>query len=127
MNIGHKRSLTSVYKQIQDDGHDIIELKKKINDIFIKTMITGYPNLSGTLLSVHPDNFANDMCFEILGFDIMVDHKLNPYLLEINYTPSFSTDTPLDRYIKKNLIYDTISLLNISDKWKKGMKIKRDK
>lgn len=90
-------------------------------------MITGYPNLSGTLLSVHPDNFANDMCFEILGFDIMVDHKLNPYLLEINYTPSFSTDTPLDRYIKKNLIYDTISLLNISDKWKKGMKIKRDK
>ena len=108
MNIGHKRSLSSVYKRIEEDGHDINELKEKINDIFIKTMITGYPNLSGTFLSLHPDNFANDMCFEILGFDIMIDHKLNPYLLEINYTPSFTTDTPLDRYIKKNLIYDTI-------------------
>lgn len=67
------------------------------------------------------------MCFEVLGFDIMIDHKLNPYLLEINYTPSFTTDTPLDRLIKKNLIHDTLNLLNISDKWKKDMKGKRDK
>lgn len=57
----------------------------------------------------------------------MIDHKLNPYLLEINYTPSFTTDTPLDRLIKKNLIHDTLNLLNVSDKWKKDMKGKRDK
>jgi tubulin polyglutamylase TTLL6/13 len=76
---------------------------------------------------VHPDNFANDMCFEILGFDIMIDHKLNPYLLEINYTPSFTADTPLDRHIKKNLIADTLTLLNVTDKWKKEMKARRDK
>ena len=59
------------------------------------------------------------MCFEVLGFDIMIDHKLNPYLLEINYTPSFTTDTPLDRYIKKNLIQDTLHLVNATEKWKK--------
>lgn len=75
----------------------------------------------------HADNFANDMCFEVLGFDIMIDHKLNPYLLEINYTPSFTTDTPLDRLIKKNLIEDTLNILDISDRWKKDMKAKRDK
>lgn len=57
----------------------------------------------------------------------MIDHKLNPYLLEINYTPSFTTDTPLDRLIKKNLIYDTLCLLNVTDKWKKDMKSRRDK
>lgn len=59
------------------------------------------------------------MCFEVLGFDIMIDHKLNPYLIEINYTPSFTTDTPLDKLIKKNLIYDTLNLLNVTDKSKK--------
>ena len=75
----------------------------------------------------HGDNFSNDMCFEILGFDVMLDHKLTPYLIEINYTPSFTTDTPLDKFIKKNLIYDTMNLLNINDKWKKDMKTKRDK
>ena len=57
----------------------------------------------------------------------MIDHKLNPYLLEINYTPSFTADTPLDRYIKKSLISDTLNLLNVNQKWKKEMKIKRDK
>lgn len=127
MNIGHKRSLTSVYKKIAEDGHDVDELKAKINDIFIKTIITGYPTLSNSVSSVHPDNFSNDMCFQILGFDVMIDHKLNPYLLEINYTPSFTADTPLDRHIKKNLISDSLNLLNINDKWKKQMKIKRDK
>jgi tubulin polyglutamylase TTLL6/13 len=59
------------------------------------------------------------MCFEVLGFDIMIDNKLNPYLLEINYTPSFTTDTPLDRLIKKNLITDTLNLLNVTDRWKR--------
>ena len=58
-----KISLTSVYRKIEEDGHDVEELKRKINDIFIKTMITGYPTLSSTFLSIHPDNFANDMCF----------------------------------------------------------------
>ena len=57
----------------------------------------------------------------------MIDHKLNPYLLEINYTPSFTADTPLDRYIKKNLISDTLNLLNVNEKWKRESKLKRDK
>ena len=70
-------------------------------------------------MASHADNFANDMCFEVLGFDIMIDHKLNPYLIEINYTPSFTTDTPLDKFIKKNMIYDTLNLLNVTDKTKK--------
>ncbi len=57
----------------------------------------------------------------------MLDHKLNPYLLEINYTPSFTADTPLDQYIKKNLIADTMTLLNINEKSKKDLKAKRDR
>jgi len=44
------------------------------------------------------------MCFEILGFDVLLDEKLKPWLLEINYTPSFTTDTPLDKLIKKGVV-----------------------
>jgi tubulin polyglutamylase TTLL6/13 len=54
------------------------------------------------------------MCFEILGFDIFLDEKLKPWILEVNHAPSFTTDSPLDFKIKKSLISDTIKLLNLS-------------
>jgi len=53
------------------------------------------------------------MCFEILGFDIILDSKLKPWLLEINHTPSFQTDTPLDQRIKHNVIKEALLLMNI--------------
>ena len=56
----------------------------------------------------------NSMCFEILGFDILIDEKLKPWLIEINHTPSFATDTPLDFKIKKDVIADTIQILGMS-------------
>ena len=56
------------------------------------------------------------MCFELLGLDIILDQNFKPYLLEVNHTPSFSTDTPLDRLIKKNVISDTLKIMNISTK-----------
>lgn len=43
----------------------------------------------------------NNMCFEVLGMDVILDSKLKPYLLEVNHSPSFTTDTPLDATIKR--------------------------
>ena len=44
----------------------------------------------------------------------MLDHKLKPWLLEVNHTPSFTTDTPLDKSIKRSVIKDTLTLMNVS-------------
>jgi tubulin polyglutamylase TTLL6/13 len=44
----------------------------------------------------------------------MLDEDDKLYLLEINYTPSFSTETPLDHLIKSNLIRDTLDLMNVT-------------
>jgi tubulin polyglutamylase TTLL6/13 len=60
-------------------------LKEKIDDIIIKTIITGHPTLSRIQQTVHPENYANDMCFEILGLDVMMDSNLNPVILEVLY------------------------------------------
>ena len=54
------------------------------------------------------------MCFEILGFDILIDEKLKPWLIEINHTPSFATDTPIDFKIKKDVVADTLAILNMT-------------
>jgi tubulin polyglutamylase TTLL6/13 len=58
------------------------------------------------------------MCFELLGFDVMLTEKCEPILIEINHTPSFSTDTPLDNTIKTNYIKDSLVLMNINPKTK---------
>lgn len=51
------------------------------------------------------------MCFQILGFDFMIDNNGNVYLLEVNHTPALTTDTPLDELIKSNLVRDTLKII----------------
>ena len=59
------------------------------------------------------------MCFQILGVDIMIDQKLKPWLIEVNHLSSFGTDSPLDKSVKFDLIWDTFALLNMSMKRRK--------
>lgn len=61
----------------------------------------------------------DSLCFEILGFDVLIDEKLKPWLIEINTAPSFATDTPFDFKIKKDVIADAVQLLNMTYKAKK--------
>jgi Tubulin-tyrosine ligase family len=52
-------------------------------------------------------------CFEILGFDVMIDSKLQPWLIEVNHLPSFGTDSPLDLDIKERLMHQTLRSLAV--------------
>ena len=113
-DLGHKRSLTFALKYIDQMGLDSVRVLHDIKDIIIKTICTVQPQLCHTYRSCQPDDVENSMCFEILGFDIFLDDKLKPWILEVNHAPSFSTDSPLDFKVKKNLIADTIELLNLS-------------
>ena len=49
---------------------------------------------------------------------IFLDEKLKPYVLEVNHTPSFATESQLDAYIKKGVIRDALKLLNVNVKTK---------
>jgi hypothetical protein len=62
-------------------------------------------------------------CFELLGFDVLIDSDLKPWLLEVNLSPSFATDAPLDLSIKSNLLTDTLNLVGIKrfDRKKESM------
>ena len=47
-------------------------------------------------------------CYEIYGYDIIIDGKLKPWLIEVNSSPSLCTTTIGDKKIKKKLISDMI-------------------
>ena len=53
-------------------------------------------------------------CFELLGFDILIDDLLQAWLIEVNLSPSLGCDSPLDQRIKGNLIADMFTLIGIS-------------
>jgi tubulin polyglutamylase TTLL6/13 len=72
------------------------------------------PTLAHTYRSAQPDDQENSLCFEILGFDVILDHKLKPYILEVNALASFGTDSPLDKKIKLDLMKDTFTMLNLT-------------
>ena len=116
MGQGHKRSLTAVYDLLAERGADVPQLKARISDCIIKTMISGLPHLTNTYRSCQPESYSANMCFELLGFDVMLTDKCEPIILEINHTPSFSTDTPLDHLIKFGFIRDSLQLMNINPK-----------
>ena len=113
-DVGHKRSLTFVWRYVDEHGGDSKELQEKIRDCIVKTLCAVQPQLADSYRSCQPADDKNDKCFEILGFDVLLDHKLKPWLLEVNHSPSFTTDTPFDVKVKAELLSDTVRILNMS-------------
>lgn len=111
---GHKRSLASTYRWLAALGRDVETLRGEIADIVIKTLCSVQPSLSHYYRSCQPEDLSNGMCFELLGFDILLDSACKPWLLEVNHSPSFATDTSLDEQVKRKVIYDTVKLLHCS-------------
>lgn len=52
-------------------------------------------------------------CFDLFGFDILLDSNLKPWLMEVNLSPSLATDSNLDLKIKSELIADLFNLVGI--------------
>jgi len=54
-----------------------------------------------------PNSFSSRNCFyELFGFDILIDKKLKPWLIEVNVCPSLNVSTPIDKYIKTSMMTD---------------------
>eukprot|EP00731_Ephydatia_muelleri_P016718 Em0009g1142a len=110
---GSKRKLSSVNKWLEENGYDIQKLWQSIEDVIIKTIISAHPVLKHNYRSCFPDHNQGSACFEVLGFDILIDRKFRPWLLEVNHSPSFHTDAPIDREIKEAMLYDTLELIDL--------------
>ena len=76
----------------------------------MKTILSAEPHMNtGTEQYVANSN----NCFELLGFDIMIDDLLQTWLIEVNLSPSLGCDSPLDQKIKGNLMADLFTLIGV--------------
>ncbi|XP_074736709.1 tubulin polyglutamylase TTLL13-like [Strix uralensis] len=111
--MGSKRKLSTLNAWMRDNSYNTTKLWEDIEDIIIKTLISVHPVVKHNYQSCFPNRTTGCACFEILGFDILLDRKLKPWLLEVNHSPSFTTDSHLDREVKDALLCDTINLINV--------------
>jgi hypothetical protein len=85
-------------------------LWSRIYDVILKSIISGEHYVLSAIkkLQLHSSN-----CFEVFGYDILIDSELKPWLLEVNLSPSLACESPLDTTIKANLIADTFSMVGL--------------
>jgi hypothetical protein len=81
-----------------------------IKDVIIKTLISTEPHIVSSLNKC-PGN--RNSCFELYGFDVIIDKYLKPWLLEVNVFPSMSCSSPFDKQVKTVLLCDTMTLVGI--------------
>ncbi|XP_071166357.1 tubulin polyglutamylase ttll6-like isoform X21 [Mytilus edulis] len=109
---GSKRRISTINRFLKDKGYDIDKMWTEIDDVVIKTLISAHSILKHNYRTCFPNHVKGSACFEILGFDILLDRKLRPQVLEVNHSPSFNTDSELDREIKGALVVDSLNLVN---------------
>ncbi|XP_027623136.1 tubulin polyglutamylase TTLL6 isoform X3 [Tupaia chinensis] len=112
---GSKRKLSTFNLYMETHGYNMAQVWRDMEDVIIKTIISAHPIIKHNYHTCFPNHTLNSACFEILGFDILLDHKLKPWLLEVNHSPSFSTDSWLDKEVKDSLLYDTLVLIDLGN------------
>ncbi|VDD85599.1 unnamed protein product [Enterobius vermicularis] len=107
---GHKWTLGAALRRMKVDGVDTKLLMVRIESIVLKTLISVQGSITARCrnLLLH-----SKCCFELFGFDILIDSDLKPWLLEVNLSPSLVCDSPLDLQLKSALVCDTLTLAAI--------------
>ena len=109
-----KWSLKMLKEEFEREGIDYAEVYNRIKDVCIKTLMSVEPYI----VSQSRTSKNRNSCFEIYGFDVLIDQNLKPWLLEVNVLPSLSSSSPFDKQVKSMLLSDTFHLLgfNIFDR-----------
>lgn len=107
---GFKWTLTALRSFLEARGVDFGKIWEGIKEIAVKTIIS-IETVINSAMNMYVPSGKN--CFELFGFDILIDEALRPWLIEVNLSPSMNTDTSIDLKIKSKLITELLNLIGI--------------
>ncbi|XP_063951040.1 probable tubulin polyglutamylase TTLL9 isoform X1 [Lytechinus pictus] len=81
---------------------NVEQMFRNINDIFIKS-----------LQSVQKIMINDKHCFELYGYDILIDQDLKPWLIEVNASPSLTASSEEDYILKFGLLEDVLHIIDM--------------
>lgn len=109
-DVGHKWTLSALLRHLKSQGCNTHMLMKNIEDLIIKSIFACAQSIISACRMFVP---SSNNCFELYGFDILIDDTLKPWLLEVNLSPSMGVDSPLDAKVKSCLITDLLTCVGI--------------
>jgi tubulin polyglutamylase TTLL5 len=108
-NVGNKWSISALMVELECKGIDTNLLWSRIYDIIIKSILSVESKFFNSCQRMQ----CKSNCFELFGYDILIDEDLKPWLMEINLTPSLAVESPIDMVIKSHLIANMLTLIGL--------------
>ncbi|XP_055892570.1 probable tubulin polyglutamylase TTLL9 [Biomphalaria glabrata] len=83
----------------------------------VRQMFTAIDNIIiKSLQSVQKIIINDKHCFEMYGYDILLDSSLKPWLIEINASPSLTASGQEDYELKFGLLHDVLNVLDLENR-----------
>ena len=92
------------------NGLNYNKMIEDIGDIFIKFVFSVRKKI---IEEINNYKLKSSNFFHLIGFDILFDENLKPYLLEANRRCGLRDDNDAEKYYTHNIIADTINLIGI--------------
>ncbi|KAL4140819.1 hypothetical protein PRNP1_015099 [Phytophthora ramorum] len=98
---GTKTTLAYLWRRLAAEGVDVDQVKRTIEEVVLKALLCGEDHIPFQVNS-----------FDLLGYDILLDADLRPWLIEINSSPSMARDNDLDYQVKDAMMLDTLRVVD---------------
>ncbi len=109
-------------KRLKSQGHDSDKLWKDIKNLIAMSIISAEENMYNEFYMLAMHNRARRLYpWELVGYDVLVDNQMRPYLLEINNTPSMVPHTNLENVIKKGVLQNLFTLVDVENSQREQM------
>eukprot|EP00756_Hemistasia_phaeocysticola_P005969 Hpha_TRINITY_DN13601_c0_g1::TRINITY_DN13601_c0_g1_i1::g.122805::m.122805/K16601/TTLL4; tubulin polyglutamylase TTLL4 len=109
---GSKWTLTAFRQWCAANGKDFTKYWNQICDVTVKTFLCIERAVHTQMQYMCPRN--RNACFELFGFDFLIDSSQRVHLVEVNIMPSLNTQSPLDAKIKGNFVADVLTLIGVT-------------
>lgn len=101
--------ISEIFPKMAAKGIDVDDLWFRIENVILLTIISSYRYLKkAEEYQCPPCTYPR--CFQILGFDILLDPDLNPIVLEVNYRPNLDYYRGKERRMKVRMIKEAIQI-----------------
>ncbi|KAI8126748.1 Tubulin polyglutamylase TTLL4 [Lucilia cuprina] len=112
---GHKWTIKSLWTYLGSRGVRTDLLWSALKSLVLRTILAGENSINNMIRANVESKYS---CFELFGFDVLLDADLVPWLLEVNISPSLHSELPLDSHVKAPLVQSVLNtaLYNIPPK-----------